>query len=479
MLVVLIQLWIIYLLSSLSNARNKQLDIILGLDASVNTKNEEDFNYQREFFKEITETIYNHSETSIRVGVFAYDDTIKLYPQKRIWSDQNSTKIDVIDNIGSLNYTSGNDKPYLDHALRFVLAIFDDDRAENRERECSEKILIMVVTDQVKKWTDGSKELARLKEMGIKSFFIVVGKNGKSVNVIKTEEYSFVTSFKELGSSEILKNSSNFLERTLIKGIGSCCSSTFPGGQLTYPTCSTHMGNKCKVSCDRFLETQLVVLGTCETSGVWSHGGREICKEFEVHLVSVAIGAFSVLVAFVLLSFVLAYLCKRKWGNTIKSSIPPVMQAPAQRSVRNQYSASTAKSSTKDRESASSDDLEIDDDDEEAQVYDYAQEESVVTLSKRPVKKKKPQVNHDIQFIKTNELSEQNHNISYSGEVYQNTDLSSCRLLNMSIKSNVPPPCCGPSGYVEYDGEEIYQNNVNVQNDVQDDEQEVYVNTAF
>ncbi|XP_061197143.1 uncharacterized protein LOC133205361 [Saccostrea echinata] len=477
MLVVINKLWIISLLISLLDARNRQLDIILGLDASKNTKNEEDFNFQREFFKAVTETIYDQKDVSIRVGVFAYDDTIRLYPKTRIWSDQNSTKTEVIENIESLNYTNGNDNPYLDHALRFVLAIFDDDRAENRERECSEKVLVMVVTDQIKKWSDGSKELVRLKEMGVKPFFIAVGNKGREINLIKTEKYSFFTSFKELNSPNNSKNSSDFIERTLTERIGSCCSSTIPGGQLTDPKCSKHMGNKCNVSCDRFLDTQLVVQGTCETNGVWRHGGRVICKEFEVHPVSVLIGAFSALVAFVLLTLLVVYLCKRKWENKKKADIPSAVQSPTQRSVRNQYSASTAKSSSKDRESASSDDLEIDDDDEEeAQVYDYAQEESLMSLSKRPkTKKKKPQVNHDIQFLKINEIPEQNHNISYPGEVYQNTEFGGCRLLNMSTKSNAPPPCCGPSGYVEYEGEEIYQNNENGH----EEEQEVYVNTTF
>lgn len=196
-------------------ATSRQLDIIMGLDASKNT-DEHGFNFQREFFRNLTEEIYIYNETDIRVGVFAYDDTIKLYPQTMLWPKQTTLKTKVIEAIDTLNYTNENDNPYLDHALRFALASFDDDIAENKARECSEKVLMMVVTDEVQKWSNGRKGLARLQEIGVKLFFVLVG--NKLLEMIEPGENLIVPTFDELNSINNLGNTTYFLRTMLAEG---------------------------------------------------------------------------------------------------------------------------------------------------------------------------------------------------------------------------------------------------------------------
>lgn len=197
--------------------RCKQVDVIFGLDLSKNT-DETQFNQQRQFFQELIEELYsyNDTETSNRVGVFAYDDTIRIHPKTELWPLGNMTEIEAKNAIKTLNYSNGTDNPYLDHALRFVFASLDDDRYKNKDRECSEKILMLVVTDFVEKWSNGQRDLARLKTMGVKVLFVVVGKEAES-EIIKLEEKLIVSSFDNF--MDIQTNASQFLRNILEEGI--------------------------------------------------------------------------------------------------------------------------------------------------------------------------------------------------------------------------------------------------------------------
>lgn len=103
----------------------------------------------------------------------------KLHP-KRFREIQNYAVSQMAPLSFSFNYSIDQNNPYLDHALRFVLASLDDDRSNNKDRECSEKILVLVVTDIVEKWSNGKRDLARLKTMGVKTLFVVVGKAAAS-----------------------------------------------------------------------------------------------------------------------------------------------------------------------------------------------------------------------------------------------------------------------------------------------------------
>lgn len=61
-------------------------------------------------------------------------------------------------------------------------------------RECSEKILVLVVIDIVEKWSNGKRDLVRLKIMGVKILFVVVGKVVDS-ELLKGEEILIVLFF--------------------------------------------------------------------------------------------------------------------------------------------------------------------------------------------------------------------------------------------------------------------------------------------
>lgn len=167
--------------------------------------------------------LYNDTDTSNRVGVFAYDDTI-IHPKTKLWPLGNMTESEAKDAIKTFNYSNDQDNPYLDNALRFVLANLDDDRSKNKDRECSEKILMLVVTDFVEKWSNGQRELARLKTMGVKTFFVVVGAAADN-DVLKGEEKWIVSSFDN--SMDIQTNVSHFLRNILEEGIYSAWSLLF------------------------------------------------------------------------------------------------------------------------------------------------------------------------------------------------------------------------------------------------------------
>lgn len=196
--------------------RCKQIDVIIGLDLSKNT-NESQFDQQRQFFQELIEGLYlyNDTDTSYRVGVFAYDDTI-IKPKNKLWPLGNMTEFEAKEALKPFNYSFDQNNPYLDHALRFVLASLDDDRSNNKDRECSEKILVLVVTDIVEKWSNGKRDLARLKTMGVKTLFVVVGKAADS-ELLKGEEILIVSSFNN--SMDIQTNAAHFLRNILEEGI--------------------------------------------------------------------------------------------------------------------------------------------------------------------------------------------------------------------------------------------------------------------
>lgn len=75
-----------------------------------------------------------------------------------------------------------------------MLVSLDDDRFNNKDRECSEKILVLVVIDIVEKWSNGKRDLVRLKIMGVKILFVVVGKVVDS-ELLKGEEILIVLFF--------------------------------------------------------------------------------------------------------------------------------------------------------------------------------------------------------------------------------------------------------------------------------------------
>lgn len=75
-----------------------------------------------------------------------------------------------------------------------MLVSLDDDRFNNKDRECSEKILVLVVIDIVEKWSNGKRDLVRLKIMGVKILFVVVGKVVDS-GLLKGEEILIVLFF--------------------------------------------------------------------------------------------------------------------------------------------------------------------------------------------------------------------------------------------------------------------------------------------
>lgn len=75
-----------------------------------------------------------------------------------------------------------------------MLVSLDDDRFNNKDRECSEKILVLVVIDIVEKWSNGKRDLVRLKVMGVKILFVVVGKVVDS-ELLKGEEILIVLFF--------------------------------------------------------------------------------------------------------------------------------------------------------------------------------------------------------------------------------------------------------------------------------------------
>lgn len=206
----------IFIFFNIVIGRCKQIDVIIGLDLSKNT-NESQFDQQRQFFQELIEGLYlyNDTDTSYRVGVFAYDDTI-IKPKNKLWPVGNMTEFEAKEALKPFNYSIDQNNPYLDHALRFVLASLDDDRSNNKDRECSEKILVLVVTDIVEKWSNGKRDLARLKTMGVKTLFVVVGKAADS-ELLKGEEILIVSSFNN--SMDIQTNASHFLRNILEEGI--------------------------------------------------------------------------------------------------------------------------------------------------------------------------------------------------------------------------------------------------------------------
>lgn len=75
-----------------------------------------------------------------------------------------------------------------------MLVSLDDDRFNNKDRECSEKILVLVVIDIVEKWSNGKRDLVRLKIMGVKILFVVVGKVVDS-ELLKGEEILIILFF--------------------------------------------------------------------------------------------------------------------------------------------------------------------------------------------------------------------------------------------------------------------------------------------
>lgn len=447
----------------LNYGRCKQIDVIIGLDLSKNT-NESQFDQQRQFFQELIEGLYlfNDTDTSYRVGVFAYDDTI-IKPKNKLWPLGNMTEFEAKEALKPFNYSIDQNNPYLDHALRFVLASLDDDRSNNKDRECSEKILVLVVTDIVEKWSNGKRDLARLKTMGVKTLFVVVGKAADS-ELLKGEEILIVSSFNN--SMDIQTNASHFLRNILEEGKGSCCDSSFSANQLKDTRCSTQMGNMCDIICSGVFDTK-VVLATCEPNGVWSSGKEDACKGFGLHVVSLVIGAGSSLVFLVVVAM-FVFLLRRKKCQSKKRTITPAFESPIHRSVRNNYSAPSSQMLAAEQAKVESDE---DSDESDAVVYDYAEEDAVNAISKRPVKSKE-----DIHKNgKKNNIDIVHFNAQLGLGINYNNDTD---MLNKPIEQIAPLACNVTSEgtwHAKYDDDEIYMNQENET----EDNQEIYMNTLI
>ena len=194
-------------------AESKQLDLVMGLDASV--KSDEDFALQKKFFQNITKGLFSMERSlSIRIGVFGYADTIQLTSQNTLWSERNMSEFEANDVIDKLEQANRRNIAYLDHALRFALASFDDDRTKNRERECSEKLLMLVVTKYKDKWSSVRTDLQRLQTIGVKTIFMEIGTESPKID-LKSEETLRVSTFKELPS---FRNVSDLLQNMAIEG---------------------------------------------------------------------------------------------------------------------------------------------------------------------------------------------------------------------------------------------------------------------
>ena len=195
-------------------AASKQLDLVMGLDASV--KSDEDFALQKKFFQNITKGLFSMERSlSIRIGVFGYADTIQLTSQNTLWSERNMSEFEANDVIDKLEKANRSNIAYLDHALRFALASFDDDRTKNRERECSEKLLMLVVTKYKDKWSSVRSDLQRLQTIGVKKIFMEIGTESPKFDLFKAVETLHVSTFKELSS---FRNGSDLLQNMAIEG---------------------------------------------------------------------------------------------------------------------------------------------------------------------------------------------------------------------------------------------------------------------
>ena len=194
-------------------AASKQLDLVMGLDASV--KSDEDFALQKKFFQNITKGLFSMERSlSIRIGVFGYANTIQLTSQNTLWSERNMSEFEANDVIDKLEKANRSNIAYLDHALRFALASFDDDRTKNRERECSEKLLMLVVTKYKDKWSSVRRDLQSLQTIGVKTIFMEIGTESPKID-LKSEETLHVSTFKELSS---FRNGSDLLQNMAIEG---------------------------------------------------------------------------------------------------------------------------------------------------------------------------------------------------------------------------------------------------------------------
>ena len=194
-------------------AASKQLDLVMGLDVSV--KSDEDFALQKKFFQNITKGLFSMERSlSIRIGVFGYADTIQLTSQNTLWPERNMSEFEANDVIDKLEQANRRNIAYLDHALRFALASFDDDRTKNRERECSEKLLMLVVTKYKDKWSSVRSDLQRLQTIGVKKIFMEIGTESPKID-LKSEETLHVSTFKELSS---FRNGSDLLQNMAIEG---------------------------------------------------------------------------------------------------------------------------------------------------------------------------------------------------------------------------------------------------------------------
>lgn len=142
------------------------------------------------------------------------------------------------------------------------------------------------------------------------------------------------------------------------------------------------------------------------------------------------------------------------------------MESSIHRSVRNNYSASTSQMLAAEQAKVESDE---DSDESDAVVYDYAEENVVNAISKRPVKS-----NEEIhRKEKKNNIDIVHFNAQLGLGINYNNDTE---MLNKSIKPIAPLAHTATTewtGHAKYDADEIYMNQ---ENEIEDN-QEIYMNT--
>ena len=141
------------------------------------------------------------------------------------------------------------------------------------------------------------------------------------------------------------------------------------------------------------------------------------------------------------------------------------------RSIRNQYSASSSQKIVLEQEVATSED-DTENTENDAMVYDYAEEKIMTNLSKRSVNYKIGNTQREFERNNTNPpLFGQNVNTTTNTtHTVRNTPDQGYVLPDF----NVPQPCVGRNGhgYAEHE-EDIY---VNEEIEYEDDQQ-IYINT--
>lgn len=142
------------------------------------------------------------------------------------------------------------------------------------------------------------------------------------------------------------------------------------------------------------------------------------------------------------------------------------MESSIHRTVRNNYSAPSSQMLAEEQAKVESDE---DSDESDAVVYDYAEENVVNAMSKRPLKSKEDIHRNE----KKNNIDIVHFNAQLGLGINYNNDTE---MLNKPIKLIAPVACTSTTewtGLAQYDADEIYMN----QEIEIEDNQEIYMNT--